>query len=106
MNIMVGKRVLGRLFSTGIGNFNKVEQTSSTISEVGDPVNQATELSMFKSQLRSTWFQKREELKFAVRSAVVKFGVAFYKDEYSDWVEGHMHCAAFGGSYFVKECKI
>ena len=61
MNIMVGKRVLGRLFSTGTGDFSKVERTSTTISEVGDPVNRAKELSMFKSQLRGTWFQKKEE---------------------------------------------
>ena len=99
MNRIVGKRVLRRLFSTGTGDFSKVERTSRTISEVGDPVNRATELSMFNSQLRGTWFQKREELKFAVRSAVVKFGVAFYKDVYCD-------CAACWGSYFVKECKI
>ena len=106
MNIIVRKRIQGRLFSNGTSDFSKAERTSPTISEVGDPVNRATELSMFKSQLRGTWFQKREELKFAVRSAVVKFGVAFYKDVYSDWVERHMHCAAYGGSYFVKECKI
>ena len=62
MNIIVGKRVLGRLFSTGTGDFSKVERTLPTISEVGDPVNRSTELSMFKSQLRGTWFQKREEL--------------------------------------------
>ena len=66
MNIIVRKRVLGRLFSTGTDDFSKVERTSLTISEVGDPVNRATELSMFKSQLRGTWFQKRKELKFAV----------------------------------------
>ena len=35
---------------------------------------------MFKSQLRGIRLQKREELKFAVRSAVVIFGVDFYKD--------------------------
>ena len=42
---------------------------------------------------------------FAVRSAVAKFGVDFYKNVYSDWVERHMQCAACGGSYmyFVKE---
>ena len=44
-------------------------------SGVGDPVIPATELSTFKSQIRGARFQKREELKFAVRSAVAKFGV-------------------------------
>ena len=57
---------------------------------MGDPVISATELSTFKSQLRGTGFQKREELKFAVRSAVAKFGVDFYKDVFSDLVERHM----------------
>ena len=72
---------------------------------MGGPVIPATEISMFKSQLRGTLFQKREELIFAVRSADAKFGVDFYKDVYSDWVERDMQCAACGGSYFVKECK-
>ena len=79
MNIIVGKRVLGRLFSTSTSNFGKVVRTSATISGVGDPVIPVTELSTFKSQLRGTRFQKREKLKFAVRSAVAKFGVDFLK---------------------------
>ena len=50
-----------------------------------------------------TMLQKREELEFAVRSAVAKFGVDFYKDVCSEWVERHMQCGAYGGSYFEKE---
>ena len=103
VNIIVGKRVLGRLFSTSTSDYGKVVRTSAMLSGVGDPVILATELSTFKSQLRFTRFQKREELKFAVRSAVAKFGVDFHKDVYSDWVDRHMQCAACGGSYFVKE---
>ena len=99
MIIMVGKRVLGRLFLTGTHNFGKVERTSATIARVGDPVFQ-TVLRMFKSQLRGSRFQDREELKFAVRSAVAKFGVDFYKDVYSEFVERHMKCAGCGGSNF------
>ena len=49
---------------------------------------------------------EKKRVKICSRSEVVKFGVAFYKDVYSDWVERHMHCAVCGGSYFVKECKI
>ena len=48
-----------------------------------DPVF-PTALRTFKSQLRGTRFQKREELKFAVRSAVAKFSVDFYKDAYNE----------------------
>ena len=44
------------------------------------------DLSTFKSQLRGTRLQKREELEFAGRSAVAKFGVDFYKDVCSEWV--------------------
>ena len=105
MNIIVGKRVLGRLFSKSTSDFGKVVGTSATISGVGDPVISATELRTFKSQLPGTWFQRREELKFAVRSAVAKFGVDFYKDVFSDWVERHMQFTACGCFYFVKECK-
>ena len=61
-------------------------------------------LSTFAAS-RYTVPEKREELKFAVRSAVAKFGVDFYKYVYSDWVKRHMQCAACGGSYFEKECK-
>ena len=99
------KCALGQLFLTGTGDFGRVERTSPTIFGKGDPVNPATELSMFKSQLRGTRFLKREELKFAFRGAVAKFGVDFYKDVYCDWVERLMQCAACGCSYFVKECK-
>ena len=90
---------------TGTSDFGKVERTSATISGVGDPVIPAADLSRFKSQLRGTRPQKREELEFAVRSAVVKLGVDFYKDVCSEWVERHMQCAACGGSYFEKEYR-
>ena len=101
----MGKRVLDRSFLTGTSDFVKVERTSTTISGVGDPVIPAADLSTFKSQLRGTRLQKREELEFAVRSAVAKFGKDFYKDVCSKWVERHMQCAACGGAYFEKECR-
>ena len=88
---------------TGTSDFGKVEPTSATISGVGDPVLSAADLSTFKAQLRGTRLRKREELEFAVRSAVAKFGVDFYKDVCSEWVERHVQCAACGGSYFEKE---
>ena len=72
---------------------------------MGDPVIPATEISTLKSQLRDTGFQKREELRFAVHSAVAKFGVDFYKDVYSECVERLMQCATCGCPYFEKECK-
>ena len=93
-NITVGKRVLDRSFLTGTSDFGKV----ATISGVGYPLI----LSTFKSQLRGTRLQKREELVFAVRRAVAKFGMDFYKDVCSEWVERHMQCAVCGGSYFEK----
>ena len=93
-NISVGKRVLDLSFSTGTSDFGKVERTSATISGVGDPVIPAADVSTFKSQLRGTKLQKREEIEFAVRSAVGKFGIDFYKDVCSEWVERHMQCAA------------
>ena len=101
------KRVLDRSFLTGTSDFGKVERTSATISGVGDPVILAAELSTFKSQLRGTRLQKTEELEFAVRSAVTKFGIYLYKDVCSEWVERHMQCAACGGSFFLKkkECR-
>ena len=50
--------------------------------------------------------QKREELKFAVRSVVAKFGEDFYyKDVYSELVARQMQCTACGGSYFEKEFR-
>ena len=104
-NITVGKRVLDRSFLTGTSDFGKVERTSATISGVGDPVIPATDLSTFKSHLRGIRLQKREELEFANRSAVAKFGIDFYKDVCSEWVERHMQCAACGGSYCEKECR-
>ena len=95
MNIIkVGKRVLDQSFLTGTSDFGKVEQTSATISGVGDPIIPTTELSTIKSQLRGPRLQKREELKFAVRMAVAKFGVDIYKYVCSEWVERHMQCAA------------
>ena len=39
-----------------------------------------TALGTFKSQLCGTWFEKREKLKYTVRSALAKFGVDFNKD--------------------------
>ena len=101
----MGKRVLELSFLTGTCDFGKVERTSATISGVGDPVISTADLSTFKSQLRGTRLQKREELEFAVRSAVAKFDIDFYKDVCSEWVERHMQCAACGGSYFEKECR-
>ena len=98
------KRVLDRSFLTGTSDFGKVERTSATISGVGYPLIPAADLSTFKSQLRGTRLQKREELEFAVRRAVAKFGIDFYKEVCSEWVERHMQCAVFGGSYFEKEC--
>ena len=102
--IIVGMRVLGRLFLTGTSDFRKVVWTSATISGVGDPVFPAV-LRTFKSQLRGTQFQNREVLKFAVGSAVAKFDADLNKDVYSKLVERHMKCAVCGGSYFEKECK-
>ena len=75
--------IVGRLFLTGTIDFREVERTSATISEAVDPVFR-TALKTFKSQLRGTPFQNREELKFAVCSAVAKFGVDFYKDAYNE----------------------
>ena len=50
-----------------------------------------------------TRLQKREELEFAVRSAVAKFGVDFYEDVCCEWVDRYMQCTAYGGSYSEKE---
>ena len=80
----MGKRELDRSFLTGTSDFGKVERTSATISRVGDPVMPAADLSTFKSQLRGTRLQKREELEFVVRNAVAKFGIDFYKDVCSE----------------------
>ena len=93
-NITVGKRALDRSFLTGTSDFGMVERASATISGVGDPVIPTADLSTFKSQLRGTRLQKREELEFAVRSAVAKFQVDFYKDVCSERVERHMQCTA------------
>ena len=97
--------LIDRSFLTGTSAFGKVERTSATISVVGDPVIPATDLSTFKSKLRGTRLQQREELEFAVRSANAKFGVDFYKDVCSEWVERHMQCAACRGSNYEKECR-
>ena len=89
---------------TGTSDFSKVERTSGTISGEGYPVIPAADLSMFKSQLRGTRLQKREELAFAVCSAVAKFDVDFYKDICvgKGWRD---ICSALrcGGSYFEKD---
>ena len=95
-----GKTCTRSIILTGTSDFGKVERTSATISGVGYPLI----LSTFKSQLRGTKLQKREELVFAVRRAVAKFGMDFYKDVCSEWVERHMQYAVCGGSYFEKEC--
>ena len=86
----MGKRILDQSFLTGTGDFGKVELTSATIFGVGDPVIPAADLTTFKSQLRGTRLQKTEEFEFAVRCALVKFGIEFYKDLCSEWVERHM----------------
>ena len=65
---------------------------------MGDPVFPAEPKHVLISASK-TMHQKREELKFAVRGAVAKFGVDFYKEVCSEWVERHMQCAAYGGSY-------
>ena len=98
-NIIVGKRVLDGTFLTGTSDFGKVERTSATISGVGCPLIPAADLSTFKSHLRGTRVQKREELEFAVRRAAAKFGIDFHKDVCSEWVERHMQCAVCGGPY-------
>ena len=54
-------------------------------------------------KLRGTWFQSREEFEFAVCRAVARFGFDFYKDISSGWIERHMKCSAYQGSYFEKE---
>ena len=82
--ITVGKHVLDRSFLTGTSDFGMVERTSATISELGDPVIPTADLSTFKSQLRGTRLQEREELEFAVPSAVAKFRIDFYKDVCSE----------------------
>ena len=86
--------------------FGKVERTPATISGVGDPLF-PTVLRLFKSQLRVTRFQNREELKFAVRSAVAKLGVGFYKDVYRELVERQyeVSCAIVEALILAKECK-
>ena len=98
-----GKTCSRSIILTGASHFDKVERTSATISGVGDPVILVADLSTFKYQLRGARLQKRKELELAVRSAVAKFGVDFYKDVCSEWVERHMQCAAVGGFYFEKE---
>ena len=80
----MGKHVLDRSFLTGTSDFGMVERTTAIISGVGDSVIPPDDLRTFKSQLRCTRLQKREELEFAVRSAVAKFGVDFSKDECSE----------------------
>ena len=48
------KRVLERSVLNGTSDFGKVEQTSATISGVGDPVIPAADLNTFKTTLRGT----------------------------------------------------
>ena len=76
------EHVLGRLCLGGTSDLRKVERTSATSFGVRDSVIPTT-LTMFKFQLRCTWFQIGNESKFAVRSSVAKFSVYFYKDVYS-----------------------
>ena len=80
--ILVGKCILGRLFLSGTSNFGMVERTSAAIFGVRDSVFPKA-LITFKFQLRGTRFQSRKELKIAVRCAVAKFRVDFYKSVYS-----------------------
>ena len=62
-----------------------------------------TALGTFKSQLRGTRLQQREELKYTFRSALAKLGIDFNKDVYSKWIKRHMKCTACGGTYFDEE---
>ena len=70
------------------------------ISRVRDSVIPATELSHSNLSFVYTVPETRR-----VRSAVAKFGVDFYKDAYSEWVEEHMQCAACGGSYCERNAR-
>ena len=54
------------------------------------------------SKLQCTWFRSREEFESAVCSAMARFGVDFYKDITSEWMERHMECDAYGGLLFRK----
>ena len=72
----------------------------TTISRVEDPVF-STVLRTFKL-LSFGIHGSGVELEFAVCSAVARFG-DFYKDISSEWMERHLNCAAYGGSYFEKE---
>ena len=99
MNIIVGQGILDRSFLTGTSDFGKVGGHQRRFSE-WETRNSGDRASTFKSQLRGTSLQKREELNFAVRSTVAKFGVDFYKDVCCEWVERHMLCALCGGSFF------
>ena len=55
------------------------------------------------SKLLGAWFRSREEFEFEVCSAVTRFGEYVYKDITNKWMERHMKCGAYGGSYFEKE---
>ena len=100
VTIIVGTRVLHvwRSFLTETSDFEKIERTSATISGVG--ALRTFRLLSFRLHLSGL---SSEELKFAVCSAMARFGVDFYKDISTEWVERHMKCAAYGGSYFEKE---
>ena len=82
----MGKRVLDQSFLTGTSDFGKGVWTSPTISGVGDPLIPAADLSTFKFQLRGTRLQKREELEFAVCSAVGKSGIDLNEYVCNEWV--------------------
>ena len=89
MNIIVGKRILDRSFLTGTSDLVRSGGHQRRFSE-WETRNSGDRASTFKSQLRVTCLQKREELNFAVRSTVAKFRIDFYKDVSCEWVERHM----------------
>ena len=66
-----------------ISNSGRLSGHQRPFYGTGDPVA----LGTFKFQRRYTRFQKIEELKYAVRSALAKFGVDFNIDVYSKWVD-------------------
>ena len=87
---------------TGTSDFAKVEWTSATFLRNRIPCVSNSARNVQISALRNR-VQKREELKYTVRSALAKFGVDFNKDVYSKWVKRHRKCTACRGSNFDKE---
>ena len=79
----------------------KIERISATITGVGDPVF-TTALRTFKL-LSFGVHGSGVELEFSVCRAVARFVFDFYKDISSGWIERHMKCSAYQGSYFEKE---